>query len=337
MKMRLFRPIACLFGLVLLLNPVFFMIYRLSVFSTVPRDDYAPYVLWLANRPGGFLPEAPFCYRIISVLAAVPFYHLLPAVTLTNTPASLSGSYLQSTAALSAVAYLAWITAAMLVYGIAIGQSGLRRQDGVLAGALLLALGLYEQVTSIDPLAIALITACIALVHRRWAFCALVLISIVANEKIALVMCIWLSIRCLIDADERRRLGVQWGGAVAAVLAYILLVKLVQIPGNSYQVDPEQYAGTLFENLSAYATARGVVLNILPIVVIVAIAAIGYANYPRRYGLLRDVDVLLIPALILVALVLTHLFQAGRIAMFAAPFLVVPAAARIGVWARDTK
>jgi len=333
--MRPVRVVACLLGLALLLNPVFFMIYRLSVFSTVPRDDYAPYVLWLADRAGGFLPEAPFCYRIISVVAALPFFHLLPAVSLTNTPAALSASYLQATAALSAVAYLAWIAGAMLVYGIAVGQLGLRRQDGILAGGLLLALGLYEQVTSIDPLAIALITACIALVHRRWVFCALMLISIVANEKIALVLSIWLTIRCVISAEDRRRWAVQWCGAVMAVLAYVVMIKLVHIPGNSYQVEPAQYASTLLENLSAYATARGMALNILPILVIITLAVIGYERRPEHPGLLAGADVLLIPALILVALVLTHLFQAGRIAMFAAPFLVIPAAARVGAWGRS--
>lgn len=45
----------------------------------------------------------------------------------------------------------------------------------------------------------------------------------------------------------------------------------------------------------------------------------------RPTGLFNCADVLLIPALALVALILTHLFQAGRIVMHAAPILLIPA------------
>jgi hypothetical protein len=57
------------------------------------------------------------------------------------------------------------------------------------------------------------------------------------------------------------------------------------------------------------------------------VVLLGVAALAAPRGLFRRSDVLVIPALAAVALVLTHLFQAGRIVMHAAPLYVVPAVA----------
>lgn len=48
------------------LLPFFFVILRLMIFDTVPRDEYEPFLLWLLDQPGGaFLlrPTAIACSR----------------------------------------------------------------------------------------------------------------------------------------------------------------------------------------------------------------------------------------------------------------------------------
>src|SRR5882724_10544563 len=99
-----------------LFHPFFFFIFRLMAFNTVPRDEYAPYLLWLLNKPGGSFPGSLYGYRILSVLAGAPFYYLLPPFPLTNLPAEPSANYWQATAALAMVSYLAMIAGAMLAY-----------------------------------------------------------------------------------------------------------------------------------------------------------------------------------------------------------------------------
>ena len=75
--------------LAILFHPFFFITFRLMAFDTVPRDDYARYLLWLLHEPGGAFPGSLYGYRILSVLAAAPFYYVLPALPLTNLPTGL--------------------------------------------------------------------------------------------------------------------------------------------------------------------------------------------------------------------------------------------------------
>lgn len=321
------RMAAVFAGLVLVAHPVFPAIYRLSVFSTVPRDDYAPFLLWLLGVPGGFVPESPYVYRVLSMVAAAPFY-ALPALPLTNTPAGLPAEYLRATGALSMLAYLSSVAYAVLA-GAGALRVGLGRLEAVLAGALAAASVLYVQVTGIDPTALAVTAAGVLLVQRLPAFAALVLVSVAVNEKVALVLALWLGVRCATSRTDRATLGPQFLAAAGAVALYAAAVKLLHLPGNTYQTEPGRFLGTVAQNAWAYLTPRGLLLNVLPALVLLAGALGG-----RAVGPFRRRDALLVPALLGVALVLTQLFQAGRIAMHAAPVMVIPAAAGLGAWLR---
>ena len=329
----LFQAAFWLAGLTALLHPLFFVLYRLSVFNTLPRDDYAGFLLWTVGNPQGALPPSPYCYRILSMLLAAPLYFVSPPLRLSNMPPDLSAPYLRATAALSALSLLAWIVGAMLIYQVAVRRCGLARRDGLLAGVLMFALGPFCQIAAIDPLTIALIALGVALLHRRYVFAGFVLVSIVANEKIALVFAIWLTIRCVLSARDRAALVVPWVACLLAVAGYIALLKFLPMPGNLYQVTPADYPQTLRENLAAWASGRGLLLNLLPTLVLGTIALFGARGAPRGAGaLFRRADVLVIPALVVVALLLTQLFQAGRIVMHAAPLFVIPAVAASGTW-----
>ena len=316
----------CLTILAALLHPLYFVIYRLGVFGTVPRDDYGPFLLWLLGQPGGAFLESPYGYRVLSMVAAAPFYFGLPDIPLTNIPAGLSASYLRATAALAAVAFLAWLATAMLAYAAA-RRAGLVPRDGILASGLAFALMAYVQITAIDPLAVALIAAGVLWLDRRWAFAALLAVSVPLNEKVALVFAAWLVLRCATSRADRATLSWQAASAILAVGAYLAMVRLLQLPGNPYQIDPGYYLATLRDNALAYLTPRGVLLNLTPILLLSTLALFG-----RPVGLFRRTDALAIPVLVGLALILTHLFQAGRIVMHAAPIFVVPAAASISSW-----
>ncbi|HUB43783.1 MAG TPA: hypothetical protein VMB73_02250 [Acetobacteraceae bacterium] len=322
---------AVLAALAVALEPVFFTIDRIMVFNTVPRDDYAPFLLWLAHAPGGTFPGSPYGYRILTMVAALPLYHLLPPLHLTNLPA-LTPYYVRATAALAALSYLSLIGAGMLAYRLARDRTGLPRPDAVTSGVLLSLLILYTQFFGIDPFAVLLITAGLYLLPRPAWFAALIIPATFANEKIAIVFALWLTLRCVTSSADRRRFTAPCLAALAAIAIYLAALLLLHLPGNAYQLEPGGYPATLLANLRASISARGLLLNALPVAVLLAIGGLGwrYAGRQEFADLFRPIDLLMIPALVLVALVLTQFFQTGRLVMHAAPIYVVPAAAAIG-------
>lgn len=320
------KPAAWFVGLSILLSPFFFTLYRVAVFDTVPHDDYAPYLLWLDGNPLGGIPESPYCYRLLSMALAWPFFHLLPTLPLTNLPLGTAQVSARAIAALAMMSYLAGILTAMLTYHLGRREGGLDQGHAIAAGALAWALSWYTQITAIDALALLFITAALCTIRLPVVFASILALSIGVNEKIALVLAIWMVIRSMADAGFRRAFLWQTVASVAAVLAYTALVAILRMPGNEYQLRPGGFVATLTENIGAYGTPRGVLLNVVPVLVLVVLGSLR----PSVAGsLFRRTDVLLIPALLGVALILTHLFQAGRIVMHAAPFFVVPALAAV--------
>jgi hypothetical protein len=318
------KPAAWFAGLAVLLSPFFFVLFRLAVFNTVPHDDYTPYLLWLDGNPLGGIPESPYCYRLLSMVMAWPLYWLMPAIPLTNLPADMPGDAVRAVAAITLLSYLAGIATALLTYRLARTEGALDRGHARAAAALAWALAWYTQVTAIDSVALLFITAALCTIRTPWPFAAILLVSVGVNEKIALVLAIWLVLRAVLDSGFRRAFRWQIVASISGVALYAVLVAVLKMPGNEYQLRPGGFLGTIIENLEAYASARGLLLNGLPIVALCVLAALG-----RSRGLFHRSDILLIPALAIVALVLTHLFQAGRIVLHAAPFFVVPALAKL--------
>jgi hypothetical protein len=312
-----------------LLSPFFFVLHRLTVFHTVPYDDYAPYLLWLDGSAQGAVPDSPYCYRLLSVLAALPFLHLLPPLPLTNLPAGIPPEWLRATLALNLVNFLALVAACLLIVRIGLRRCALAPSEALLAGMLLFALAWFTQITAIDGLALLLITSGIALLERPGAFAALLLVSVLANEKVALVLALWLGARVVLVAADRARLRLPFALAAGAVGLYFALLAALHLPGNAYQTHPGAFAVTIGENLRAYASARGLLLNVWPIATLTLLAAFGLRSGGAGRGLFRGADMAVIPALAGVALVFTHLFQAGRIVLHAAPLFVLPAVAAL--------
>ncbi len=333
---RLFLHAIAFAFLALALLPLFFTIDRVMVFDTVPRDDYAPFLLWLVGAPGGAFPGSPYGYRLLTMVVAAPFYDLLPPLRFTNLPPALTPQYVQATAAIAALSYLSLLGAGMVAYRIARDRAGLPRAEALTAGVLLSALALQSQFFGIDAFSILLVAGGVWLLALPVAFALLIVPATFANEKVAIVFAMWLTIRCLWTAADRQRLRTQWGAALLAIALYAAALRFVPLPGNAYQLEPAGYLATLGANLRASVSVRGLLLNLLPVAVLFAIGAAGWisAARSRAIGPFRPIDLLMIPGLVVVALVLTQMFQTGRIVMHAAPLFVVPAAAAAGRWMR---
>jgi hypothetical protein len=321
--------LACFALCLMLASPFFWAIYRIMVFNTLPRDDYAPFVMWLLGQHGGGLPESPYAYRILSAAAAVPFDLVLPALRFSRLPASMPTDYVRATAALAALAYTAAIGAGFVAARFG-RRLGLPPAAAAGAGVLLFVLCWFAQIYGIDPLAILGVAVLVSVLRKRRWFVAGVLGSIVVNEKICMVLVLWLAIRWVLCPADRAALGVPLLGSLGALAAYLAMVLLVHVPGHSYQLRPAGYLATIASNLAVQGTARGVVLNLVPILVLAGVAVAGWPA--GTVGPFRRVDILVIPALVLLALTVTHKFQIGRLVMHAAPLFVLPAAAAAGRW-----
>lgn len=322
--------IAVFGAMAVLLSPLVFTIYRAMIFDTIPRDDYATFLLWVARSPQGAIPDSPYCYRLLTMLAALPFHMLLPVLQFSGQPQVRSVEYMQATAAIAALSYVCAILAGFLSYATARAQCGLGRRDAVLAGVLLFALCWHGQMFGIDSVSIAVLAAALWALPSLFGFAAVALLSVGFNEKIGIVLVVWLSARLVCDRGERAWVWPRWLAALAAVAVYAAILKTLNMPGNEYQTQPLGYLATLRDNLAATASMRGFLLNLLPTAILAAIATLGWG---RRIGPFRAADTLTIPALVLVSLILTQMFQMGRIVMHAAPLFVIPAAAAFGRWA----
>ncbi len=333
------RGTAAVIVLAVVLLPFFFVIYQFTLSGTVPGEDDARFLLGLLGLPGGAIPGSPAGYRALSVLAAVPFYYGLPPLPLPNAPAGLPANFVQATAALAFLSYLSLAGMLYAIYRVARDRASQHAGPALLAAALLFVLCLYTQFCALDPLAILLVTLGLYLLHNRYGFALLLLSAPILNEKIAMVFALWLTLRCIASSADREALAFQWATAMAALLLYAGLIAFGHLPGTYYHLAPDTYLETLRSNLAALATPSGLLLNVLPIALLLALGLIGHLGgrhrmTPRTWGtLFRPVDLLMIPAMAVVGTAIelelepTQLFQVGRIVLHAAPLFVIPAAA----------
>ena len=323
-------------ALLALLSPFFWAIYRTMAFHTLPRDDYAPFLLWLVRGPGGAFPDSPYGYRILSVAAAVPFYYLLPPLRLSELPAHVSVAYLKATAAIALLSWLGMVLGGFAVFRVATRQCGLGPRDGLLAAALLFLLCWHSQAYGIDPFAIMLVAVAVAVLRRPGAFAGVAIGSVIADEKVCLVLFLWLSVRVVLHAPDRRELRVQWAATVVALVLYVLMLRLIHLPGNAYQLQPQGYMHTMLGNLAASVSGRGVVLDVVPTLLLAGVAVAGWPAMRAGLagGLFRRSDALVVPALVLVALAVTDSFDVGRVVMHAAPLFVIPVVGSLAHWGR---
>ena len=322
--------------LAMFLLPFFFVILRLMIFETVPRDHYEPFLLWLLDQPGGRFPPSPFGYRVLTMVAAAPLYYVLPPINFSGLPETITVPVLKATGAIAALSFFSIIGTSIMAYRLALDKANLGRVEGVAAGVLAFLFCWYGGFYALNSASILMVAIGLYLVDRWLAFIPFVILSVGFNEKIALVFAVWLVIRCVLFPEDRAKLGTPALAALAAVGFYVLLLMIVRLTGHAYQTDFASYSSTAIENLKAYFDMRGLVLNILPAALLAGSALFSwrYLKQPFAGGLFRPVDVLAILGLLLVALVATLYHQAGRIAMHTAPLYVVPAGAALGLWIR---
>lgn len=308
-------------GVALLMTiPQFFDIYRTAAFNTIPRDDYAPYLLALAGQ-GGDIPAAPYAYRAVSVAMAIPFYYLLPLYVFTNLN-NPDLPYLRATQALSMVSFLSIVLTAFLIYSMARRLYGARRPAAVIAALLTFFLAGFVSRTGVDPFGILVISALFLWLREPKIFVPLMGLSVGVNEKIPIIFATIVICRLLSSMHRRRKCALfpQLAASCVAVALYFALVATLRVPGNQELFDPALLLPRLQVMLADTLSMRGLVLNGLPVLILVSMVVLASQRNREGGFQVSDVSGLLV-LLILSAAAEVH-YNVGRIVMYAFPLFL---------------
>jgi hypothetical protein len=314
--------------LLLLSIPLFFSIYRDAAFNTAPRDDYGPYLQSIVGA-GGHVPGAPMAYRLFSVLLAVPFYFVLPVYHFSNLPA-VDPNYLKATEAISATSWLCLLAMAGVIYVTCRDKAGATRKSAFLVALLALFFAQFTGVTTIDPIALLIISVLIYFFDRIQLFAPLVVVSVGFNEKVAFLFVIVFGLRLLL-ARDRSALSFLAVSLLAAVVYFAVRI-IVAEPGNGNQTSPSTYWHSLVSTMKVSLTLKGLVINVLPIVLVALVAWLD-VRMARQLGyqsaLWRNTDALVFLGMLLIGLAIDVQYTAGRLVMFTFPLYMPLLALRL--------
>jgi hypothetical protein len=311
-----------LLALVLATSPVFFDIYRTAAFNTIPRDDYAPYLLYLVGQ-GGNMPGAPFAYRIASVAVAIPFYYILPIYAFANLQ-NIDTPYLRATQALSFSSYLWLVLTPVVIYTIARKQHCATRASSLIVALLTFFLGGFISKVGVDPFAIFIISLLILWLKKPLLFVPLVFVSMGINEKIPVVFATLLTFRLITSGMRRCRftLFAQLLFSYLAVSGYLAAVFFLKVPGSETYTDPALFLTHLQSSLIFTLSPKGLVLNILPVLILLLIVVLAIRYRQQTSFQVSDVSSLFV--LLTLALIADVAYNVGRVVMYSYP-LYLPA------------
>ena len=302
--------------------PIFFEIFREAAFNTVPRDDYASYLLALTGQ-GGQFPGSPYAYRILSVLAALPFYYLLPLYRFTNLGSpDLAG--LKAVEALAMVSYLSILLTAVVVYWTARKRYQASQLASILAGLAALVLSDHISRPGIDPLAVLLIACLFYAFDRPVLFSVLVLLSAGFNEKIPFIFAVlalsrWVWRRWFARNQGLPGVGLQLAAACLSLLAYFAARAILRLPGFEGQADPLSFFPHLAATMGYLFSLKGLVLNLIPILVLFTLAGLSASSGHAAGCPYALADVACAFVLLGLALGTDLQFTVGRVVMYAYP------------------
>ncbi|MFQ5749069.1 MAG: hypothetical protein ACE5H3_06385 [Planctomycetota bacterium] len=314
-------------GSLLFTSRTFFEIYREAAFQTTSHDDYASLLLKLDGHPTGAPIPAAFQYRLLSVIPALPLVHLPFLYRFPKLPANVDPDWLRATQALCLLSWLMMTGASLLCALLARRHFHASLPGSVATGLLSWILWIFVSRSGVDPIALFTVALLLLALPHWKAFAALVLLSAGVNEKIPLIFFTLLFGR---QATRRgREARFQLGASFLALLLHLaarLALDLPALPQNT--LDPARFPDRLLATGQATLSPKGVVLNLLPILVLLALYGLSLRSRRRAAQPIpfHTADLLPLPTLIFLAALFDVRFNLGRIAMYTLP-LYLPAVA----------
>ena len=308
---------------------IFVDIYRTNAFGLSPRDDYAPYLLYMIGDEGGRVPGSPFAYRALSVALAVPFYYVLPFFEFSL----LTGKdevYLKATEALAMLNYVSMVLTSALVYLITCRRLRGSMLTGSLAALSSLLMLQFHAATGVDTTGIMVVALLVYYLDSRIAFSAIVLMAAVINEKILVVIGALLMSRVVLA--KQYELLAQAVASVLAVALYLAIRAYFQIPGHEHQLDFASMLGNLPSSLANLFSLRQLILTIVPTLAVLTFYTLAMrewvADKERAYPYFSAYDLSAFLVLFLLSMGIgIQVF--GRIVLYCLPFYLPFALVRL--------
>ena len=304
--------------------PTFIDTFRTMTFQTVPRDDYAPYLLYLAGQ-GGEIPGPPHAYRVLSVAVAIPPYFILPAYRFTNL-GNVDPAYLRASEALAFVSWTALASLGVLSYRTARDRLGASRPASAAALLAMLLFARYTSVAGVDPMALLLIAAAFYWIERPALFAATVVLSAGFNEKVWLVALLLVAARAL-HTWSLKPYRVHLLSCALAILAYAGSAAYFRTSGREKPTEPRPLMSNAPLTMRMTLSAKGASQNLLPIALVFLAHAWSARTLRNDRGPYWSPWDALVPAgLAVIGVSMNVGYTLGRLVFHAMP-LVMPALA----------
>ena len=309
--------------------PVFFDIYRKLAFNTAPRDDYAPFLLWFVSRHGRW-PGSPFGYRVLSIVPAIPLFYLLPFYKFSLLPGT-NLTYLKAIEALSAVSFFATAGAATVAFKIVRSKLGRSLGEAALAAMLTIVLANFDGIEGVDPVGVLFVFLLLYCFERSDIFCPLMIVAPFANEKTIFFFLFLIAGRLIFVPGFWKSHIWQVAAVFAAMAIYIIAIKLNALPGNEGQTAVSRRLPLLLNvSKTSVSSLKGVVRNIIPVLIIVSPCLWFTLRRKEAKGLMTASDLAVPLGMLLVGLSFTVGFQVGRIVSYSMPLTIIAAVTFIG-------
>jgi hypothetical protein len=312
----------------IVLLPIFFINYRLTVFNTFPHDDYHSVLLYWDGKLPDFEFFAPTCYRFFYHVVAFFWYKCMPLISLSQTPEGLSTEFIKAKQALAFTSFLFlhlyfWITWRLLYEKY---KYDLVTSLGVASIFLMGTLWLHFHGN--DPVFLFYTTLLLYFIEKKGIFYLLMLSSVVVNEKISLMFLIFFGMVCLSKSGYQ-----QWKTyfltSLTALGLYFVMRHFLHFPGYENQTDLTLLWVRIQMSLPYIFSFKGLYINILPL-----ISLIGLSYILKQKQIFSLEKICFHPAIAFLPIIFWGIgvftcsdTGIGRSALFTLPFFILPVAA----------
>lgn len=323
---RFFTFIGIYFISFIILLPIFFLIYRLTAFDTLPIDPYWEGLLYLDGRLPNFILYSPTCYRFLYHAIAFLFYKTLPLIPFSYFKTDIDIHWLKAVQSLAFTAFIYYhlflFTAGNIVYRQI-------RQSIVLTLAvvsIVITLSFFTFFYSIDSLFLFYTTFVIYNLKKFNVFSVLLPFSIIVNEKISLLFTCYFLLAFLFSYSLKVRKYL-----IISILSlglYFLMKQVLNFPGYEYQTDPSMFFKRLAISIPFLLSFKGAYMNILPLTILLSLSLILKRNKIfDAYSLLLNPAIIFMPILFfIIGMHVSSDYGIGRAAMHALPLYIYPLA-----------
>jgi len=313
----------------ILVLPTFVSNYRASCANLISTDPYREMLIGISNKDtSDFM--APFAYRPLGLLLAIPVYCTNSAPMFTKLQDSIPRDYQNATWSLISVSFLFLVASSMLIYFI------LRSRDhSPLTSSIVLAVFWCSPSTNlylmplVDAISIFLVCASVWLIRRNSlvGFSIVALLGLAAKETVILVLLIYL----IVIGFANKKLRLQYGRFCVILLVYmaIYIVIRAKFPFPASPSSDLSVAGAI-HNISTcwryFLGVHGFLWNILPLWPVV-LPGVLYLFFPATRNL-RAISVLVLTivpfSLVVISCIMGVKYNVGRVVFLSFPIFIVP-------------